>query len=206
MQGREGTTRPPRRHLLGDAGDAIVVSSITSTGNARFYGTGNPDNYDDSVNPAVYIAGGLAVNDHTYLNTLTVGSRFLNISDKRRKKKVVPKTHSIISQLVPMQYDLMDKDGVVVHAKDVGFMAQDLKRVDSSIVHVDRKGVHSVDYRAIGVHTVIELQRMIKAQEALLKKQEVLMDRHACLQEELNQLKAKKNAVSHVSVTISDRR
>lgn len=158
------------------AGATQVVSTIAVTTQGRFHGTGVPSNYNDSVNPAVYIEGGLAVNSHTYLNTATVGGRFLNISDRRRKKKIVPKTHSIIPDLQPMQYDLLDKDGKVLHEGDVGFMAQDLKKLDDRIVHVDANGTHSVDYRAIGVHTVIELQKMLKVQAELLQKQKELQD------------------------------
>lgn len=187
MDGRGGH-RPPRRHLLGDGGDTVTASTVTASGVARFNDTGDPTNYDDDVNPSVYIAGGLAVNGHTYLNTATVGARFLNISDRRRKKKIVPKTHSIIRDLVPMEYDLTDKDGNVVHEGDVGFMAQDLKEIDDTIVHVDADGVHSVDYRAIGVHTVVELQRMLKTQQELMQTQ-------ARLQAELDQLKKIEKAV-----------
>ena len=47
-----------------------------------------------------------------------------------------------------------------VHDYTVGFIAQHVQTLDSSLVHVDGGGTNSVDYRALGVHNICATQSL----------------------------------------------
>jgi len=130
----------------------------------------------------VHIAGGLSVAGHTWLNTAVSTGMSTVLSDRRRKRKIVPKSQSIIEQLEPVEYDLLDEKGKVIQERAVGYLAQDVKELDSNVVHVHKNGIHSLDYRAIGVHTVIEVQKLMQRQRQLLEQHKALTEQLARFQ------------------------
>ena len=164
------------------ASGVITATTLTASGKATFSSTGNDPTTHTDTDADVHIAGGLSVAGHTWLNTAVSTGMSTVLSDRRRKRKIVPKSQSIIEQLEPVEYDLLDEKGKVIQERAVGYLAQDVKELDSNVVHVHKNGIHSLDYRAIGVHTVIEVQKLMQRQRQLLEQHKALTEQLARFQ------------------------
>lgn len=156
------------------ASGTITATTLSASGKAVFNSTGNDPTTHTDTDADVHIAGGLSVAGHTWLNTAVSSGVSTILSDRRRKRKIVPKSQSIVEHLQPVEYDLLDDKGKVIQEHAVGYVAQDVKELDPNVVTVHKNGIMSLDYRALGVHTVIEVQKLMQIQKQLLQQQKEL--------------------------------
>jgi hypothetical protein len=166
----------------GGTSGVVTATTMSASGKAVFNSSGNDPTSHTDTDADVHIAGGLSVAGHTWLNTAVSSGVSTILSDRRRKRKIVPKRESIVEHLRPVEYDLLDDKGKVIQEHAVGYVAQDVKELDSTVVQVHKNGIMSLDYRALGVHTVIEVQKLMQQQRQLLQRQKELTEQLQSLQ------------------------
>jgi hypothetical protein len=148
-------------HAYNALSGAVHATTLSTTGVVRVANVGSaPTSHTDSVNPSMHVAGGMSVAGHTWLNTGVSTGMFTSMSDRRRKRNIAPLDQSILADLLPVRYDMLDEQGEVAERGVVGFVAQDVVGLDPTLVRVDEAGTYSLDYRGIGVHAVAEIQRL----------------------------------------------
>ena len=153
-------------HAYNSLSGAVHATTLSTTGTVRIANVGaDPTSHTDASNPALHVAGSMSVAGHVWVNTGVSSGAFTTMSDRRRKRNIVPMSDSIMAGLQPVRYDLLDEDGNVAERDAVGFVAQDVRELDPALVRVDAAGTHSLDYRGIGVHVVVELQRLARLVE-----------------------------------------
>jgi hypothetical protein len=153
-------------HAYNSLSGAVHATTLSTTGTVRIANVGaHPTSHTDASNPALHVAGSMSVAGHMWVNTGVSSGAFTTMSDRRRKRNIVPMSDSITAGLQPVRYDLLDEDGNVAERDAVGFVAQDVRELDPALVRVDAAGTHSLDYRGIGVHAVVELQRLARLVE-----------------------------------------
>jgi hypothetical protein len=136
---------------------AVSADTITATSNA------NPPTSDsdtDSSHVAMHCAGGMSVSGLLWSNALQTTTHF-TVSDERTKRGIEPldgkNSADFLRALNPVSYVIQSTGDATV-----GFVAQDVEKLDPRLVAVTAHGQRSLDYRGISVHAVSALQGMQK--------------------------------------------
>lgn len=87
-------------------------------------------------------------------------------SDVRTKDNIRPLEGDVIHDLVPVSYTTKDTG-----RDTVGFVAQSVETLDPRLIKKDKRGMLSLDYRAISVHNVHAVQKLLKDYQSM--KQEI---------------------------------
>lgn len=153
-------------------GDDHNAANLTTTQSVRFAAYGSePTGLADTSNP-LFHADGDGVFNGTLRVAKLVADDIETTSDERVKIKVEKQISNIIRELQPVSYVLTDKEGNEKRGgrRTVGFMAQQLEKLDPTVVSKNNVGDYSVDYRALGVHCIQAVQ-VLQQQIDNLKKQ-----------------------------------
>lgn len=148
------------------------ATNLTTTQAVRFGAYGSePTGLGDTSNPLFHANGDGVFNGVLRVATL-VADTIETTSDERVKISVQKQSSNIVRDLQPVSYVLTDKEGNVKRGgrRTVGFMAQALEKLDSTVVSKNNVGDYSVDYRALGVHCIQAVQVLQKQLEDLQKK------------------------------------
>jgi hypothetical protein len=108
----------------------------------------------------MHCAGGMSVSGLLWSNALQTTTHF-TVSDERTKRGIEPldgkNSADFLRALNPVSYVIQSTGDATV-----GFVAQDVEKLDPRLVAVTAHGQRSLDYRVISVHAVSALQGMQK--------------------------------------------
>ena len=152
-------------------GDDHHAANLTTTQSVRFAAFGSePTDLSDTSNP-LFHANGDGVFNGTLRVAKLIADDMETTSDERVKVKVEKQISNIIRNLQPVSYVLTDKQGNEKRGgrRTVGFMAQQLEKLDPTVVSKNNIGDYSVDYRALGVHCIQAVQVLQKQIDDLKK-------------------------------------
>jgi len=148
----------------------VSATSVTTTGaivgaTLKATNTGDPISHSDTVNPAIHCAGGMSVAGLLWSNSLRTTQHHI-VSDARTKHSIAPLAKdtgaSVVRALNPVSY-VINLTGDAT----VGFVAQEVEKLDPRLVAKTAQDEYSLDYRGISVHTVHAVQALQQELDAL---------------------------------------
>ena len=146
-------------------GDIVATSLMASGGIAgqtvMALGNGNePNSHSDTntSNVAMHCAGGMSVGGLLWSNALRTTTHHI-VSDARTKQNIEPlpgdASTNLVRALNPVSYVIRATGDCTV-----GFVAQEVEKLDPRLVAVNAGGEKSLDYRGVSVHAIHALQEV----------------------------------------------
>ena len=114
---------------------------------------------------SIHCAGGMSVNGLLWSNSLRTTQHHI-VSDARTKHSIEPLAKdtgaSLVRGLQPVSYVIKSTGDATV-----GFVAQQVEKLDPRLVAKTAQDEYSLDYRGISVHTVHAVQALQQELDAL---------------------------------------
>ena len=180
------------RHALTRVPFIENVTALQTADNSvtiQKYGTG-VQSAEDEVNVSMHVNGDLSLNGKMHAVEHMCDENYV-VSDRNAKRDVAALSSNLVASLVPVSYVLKKhKPGAEERPPTVGFIAQEVEKLDSTLVAKSADGRYALNYRAIGVHAVHAVQQLQRQQEHQNKEARALRESVAVLQAELARLKS----------------
>ena len=140
----------------------VVATSLTTTSTAT-----DPLSHTDTdlSRVSTHCAGGMSVNGLLWTKSLRTTQHHI-VSDARTKHSIEPLAKdtgaSLVRALQPVSYVINSTGDATV-----GFVAQEVEKLDARLVAKTAQDEYSLDYRGISVHTVHAVQALQQELDAL---------------------------------------
>ena len=139
--------------LAGSLSQAFNAASLTIEAGTYDWGfTNSSGNLNLTQNSTTY----------AFSSTTLTGPNFTLTSDRRLKRNIRPITFSNADQIRFVNFEMKSDS---THRTRYGVIAQDVEKIMPEVVYTDGKGIKSVDYTAILIAKIVELEKRIKQLE-----------------------------------------